>query len=368
MGIRKNNFGGFAGIEILLVVALIGVLGSGTIVVSDTAVPGDLLYSVDTSVEELQERFITDPEAKLEFRLKQAEERADELATLEKEIQSVAEDVSHQELDVALNDSQYSYDKAEELVASITSSVETSNTSSSNEKLYRLEQLLQHLQQTQQVHRAVLAKLKPKVENPEILAKILALENEVLQRVRIEEEIDPDTGDLVSRIKVYKIDPSGEEELILDLREDNFSSALENEPDEEIVVVSQDDSALYEANLEDLVTDKVSVTPVITKEIEETPHEIEQKRPEVANVYEIQWRQGEFNVKAKEIFSGDTIEFVNQSDSAIKLASDQDFSSTQLEFDEIPGNGGTYRHQFSTAGRWVLNLVGTDHYVKILVR
>lgn len=66
---KYENSHGFTGIEVLVVLAFIGMVGGGTVVASDGARPGDALFSIDLAMERLQERFVDEnnPVRKLEF-------------------------------------------------------------------------------------------------------------------------------------------------------------------------------------------------------------------------------------------------------------------------------------------------------------
>lgn len=71
-----------AGFVPLVVLVIIGALGAGsvaTVAVSDNAKPGDILFPIDTAVEELRLAVTTNPEAEVELRTQFAAERVAEV-------------------------------------------------------------------------------------------------------------------------------------------------------------------------------------------------------------------------------------------------------------------------------------------------
>lgn len=79
----KTNQEGVAELIIVAAVATIFLGGTATVVVSDSSKPGDVLYSVDRSVESVQEKLAFTEQLKTEFKFSQATERLEELEALE---------------------------------------------------------------------------------------------------------------------------------------------------------------------------------------------------------------------------------------------------------------------------------------------
>lgn len=77
-----NNSRRFAMPIIPLILAAIFVAGSGTVVLADTAKPGDALYPVDLWAETIQARFATDNDAKVRLLANSNQERLTELVAV----------------------------------------------------------------------------------------------------------------------------------------------------------------------------------------------------------------------------------------------------------------------------------------------
>ena len=88
---------GFAPIVIILVVGVTALGGTATVVASDASKPGDVLYAVDQSVENVQ-LALSSPEAQEGLRVKLAGERVKEIRALFQE-----KGVNPPGLDVALS-------------------------------------------------------------------------------------------------------------------------------------------------------------------------------------------------------------------------------------------------------------------------
>lgn len=76
---------GFAHLVLIAALAVVMLGGAVTVVASDAAKPGDTLYSVDRSAENVREALAFSDEAKVDFKLEQADERLEELETLQEE-------------------------------------------------------------------------------------------------------------------------------------------------------------------------------------------------------------------------------------------------------------------------------------------
>lgn len=82
----KHSFASQAGIAPLVIILIVagGLLtaGTGTVVVADSAKPGDVLYGIDTAVENLRLTLTANPESEVELRTKIAAERVAEVEAI----------------------------------------------------------------------------------------------------------------------------------------------------------------------------------------------------------------------------------------------------------------------------------------------
>lgn len=76
---------GFAHLLLVAVLAVVIAGGTATVAAADGAKPGDTLYSVDRGAESVRGAFAFGDKAKADFRLKQANERLEELQALQTE-------------------------------------------------------------------------------------------------------------------------------------------------------------------------------------------------------------------------------------------------------------------------------------------
>lgn len=103
--LNSQTVKGFTGIEVLVVLAVVGALGGGTLLAADQSKPGDLLFPIDTALEEVRVALTTSAESKATLRVQYATERVEEISDLLKEkgveapgIQVALENLSQQKV------------------------------------------------------------------------------------------------------------------------------------------------------------------------------------------------------------------------------------------------------------------------------
>ncbi|HEY76818.1 MAG TPA: hypothetical protein G4O00_11730 [Thermoflexia bacterium] len=69
-------------IKVLLILGLVAGAAGGTAVAADASVPGDLLYSLDLALEDLQLALIVDPATQVDLQIRRLDERMEEIAQL----------------------------------------------------------------------------------------------------------------------------------------------------------------------------------------------------------------------------------------------------------------------------------------------
>ena len=79
MGERRLQSGAARIVVIILVILLIAIASAGIIIASDTAIPGDPLYPVDTAIEDLRIVTATTSNQKTQLRVLYAKERVQEI-------------------------------------------------------------------------------------------------------------------------------------------------------------------------------------------------------------------------------------------------------------------------------------------------
>lgn len=181
MKIFLPNQRGFAPAVLLVILAAIGVTGVGTVSASNASNPGDVLFGLDKAAEELRVAFSPGDEAKAKIRLEIAEERLEELQTLENVNQPVTPAVveTHQ----ALNNATVAVNNVE--VKFKENKIKLRSTD--------LQALLTELQALLATHQGLIRRVEIKIEDGEVRAKIKLFEQEATESAEL---IDDDLDDL----------------------------------------------------------------------------------------------------------------------------------------------------------------------------
>lgn len=371
---------GFTGIEILVAITVLGVLGGGTAVAADNAKPGDALFAVDRALENLQERTTNNPVRKFELKVNRAQERAQELAALEEENETSPNQQTAERIGQATELTNNALQQAQQTVSTLARSVPANEQSSAQESLQKVSTLLQSLQQTQQETRQRVSKLKSEIKDNETKQKLETVaENGLRQVVKTEEKVDPETGEVERRVKVYQINRDGTETKVLDVKEkqehgqtmveigqgdedEDESEELEEEEAESTETPEPTEQENEDENEEEPTeTPEPSETPEPTEapEPSETPEpteatsteeeEVEENRE--AETYEIKWEDNAFEDASRTINAGDSVEWKNDENNPIRVISDDlsglDSGSLQKgeEYKYTFVNPGTYSYQ-----------------------
>lgn len=367
---------GFTGIEILVAITVLGVLGGGTAVAADNAKPGDALFAVDRALENLQERTTNNPVRKFELKVNRAQERAQELAELEEENETSPNQQTAERIGQATELTNNALQQAQQTVSTLARSVPANEQSSAQESLQKVSTLLQSLQQTQQETRQRVSKLKSEIKDNETKQKLETVaENGLRQVVKTEEKVDPETGEVERRVKVYQINRDGTETKVLDVKEkqehgqtmveigqgDEDEDESEELEEEEAESTETPEPTKQEDEEEPTETPEPSETPEPTEapEPSETPEpteatsteeeEVEENRE--AETYEIKWEDNAFEDASRTINAGDSVEWKNDENNPIRVISDDlsglDSGSLQKgeEYKYTFVNPGTYSYQ-----------------------
>lgn len=208
---------GFTGLEVIIVVAIVGMLGTGTAVVVDDAKPGDFLYELDLALEDFQDSFVTDPVDKFELSIERTKERLEELGQVEDAHDDSAESDEH--IEEALRRSSESLKRAQDVVIDVSE-----DEGFSLNELERVPALLAELDQTQSEREAVVTRLRQEVEDGEVKTRIELEDGETTRVVRIETK-EEDDGSTKERLKVYEIDEKGVEIKVTDIETHSSDSS-----------------------------------------------------------------------------------------------------------------------------------------------
>lgn len=369
---------GFTGIEILVVLTVLSVLGSGAVVASDNARPGDALFGLDQALENIQERVTLDPVRKFELKVKRAQERAQELAELEQENETLPSLETEGRVTQATELTNQALQQAEATVSNLAESIPASDRSNAPETLQRVSALLQSLQQTKQETQQRITKLKDEVKDDETKQKLETMDAQGnRQVVKTEEKVDSETGATERRVKVYQINPDGTETKVLDIKEkqkagktelelegvdelqddDKPTGGLEpTEPEDE-----EEDESEDEDNTEPAETPEPSKTPRPTKTPEPTEAEVNEDEDDnnrgsgssddeddESQTYKIRWKDGEFENANLSVRAGDSVEWENKEDDSIRITSA-----------DLPGldsgtlqKGEEYKYTFTNSGSY----------------
>lgn len=181
MKIFLPNQRGFAPAVLLIILAVIGATGVGTVAASNASNPGDVLFGLDKAAEELRVTFSPGEEVKAKIRLEIAEERLEELQTLEKTNQPVTPAVV--ETQQALNNATVAVNNVE--VKFKENKIKLQSTD--------LQALLAELQTLLATHQGLIRRVEIKIEDGEVRAKIKLFEQEATESAEL---IDDDLDDL----------------------------------------------------------------------------------------------------------------------------------------------------------------------------
>lgn len=175
------NQRGFAPVVVLLVLAVVGVTGVGTVAASNNSKPGDALFGIDKAIEEVRVTFTPNDATKAKIRLEIAEERLQELQTL---------DLANKPVDPAIPEVQQALTNA-------TGAVNTVEVKFKENKIKLqstdLQALLTELQTLLTTHQGMIRKVEIKIEDGEVKAKIKLFEREATESAEL---IDDDLDDL----------------------------------------------------------------------------------------------------------------------------------------------------------------------------
>lgn len=181
MKIHLSNQKGFAPAILLLILATVGITGVGTVAASNNSNPGDVLFGLDKTVEEVRVTFTPGDEVKAKIRLEIAEERLDELQTLDNTGEPVGPAVL--EVQQALNNATVAVSNVE--VKFKENKIKLQSTD--------LQALLTELQTLLATHQGLIRRVEIKIEDGEIKAKIKLFEQEATESADL---IDDDIDDL----------------------------------------------------------------------------------------------------------------------------------------------------------------------------
>lgn len=176
-----SNQRGFAPAILLLVLAAVGITGVGTVAASNNSNPGDVLFGLDKTAEELRVTFAPGDESKAKIRLEIAEERLEELQILENANQPVTPAVT--ETQQALNNATVAVNNVE--VKFKENKIKLRSTD--------LQALLTELQALLATHQGLIRRVEIKIEDGEVRAKIKLFEQEATESAEL---IDDDLDDL----------------------------------------------------------------------------------------------------------------------------------------------------------------------------
>lgn len=172
---------GFAPAILLLVLAAVGITGVGTVAASNNSNPGDTLFGLDKAIEEIRVTFAPGDEVKTKIRLEIAEERLDELQTLNNADEPVGSAVL--EVQQALNNATTAVSNVE--VKFKENKIKLQSTD--------LQALLTELQTLLAAHQGLIRRVEIKIEDDEIKAKIKLFKKEATESADL---IDDDLDDL----------------------------------------------------------------------------------------------------------------------------------------------------------------------------
>lgn len=379
---------GFTGVEILVALTVLGVLGGGVVAAADRSKPGDLLFPLDRAVEVLRERTASDPVRQFELRVKHAKERARELSQLEKENESSPTKQTAERVVQAAKLTTQALQQAQQTVSTLSERIPASEQSRAQESLQKVLTLLQSLQQVQQETSQRVSKLKAEVEDNETKQKLESVDvNGSRQVLKTEVEIDPETGEIKRRVKVYRINPDGTETKVLDVEEkrgggqtkirmrsgeeskegevepSKTPEPTENSELSEIPELSETPEAnevpeLSEAS-EPSEVPEPSETPKPSESREATEFHPtkakEQTETREVETVEIKWKEGAFEDANRVIHVGDSVRWKNEERQPLRVVSDDlpGLDSGTLQkgqeyeyFFVSPGSYG-YRNQLS---------------------
>jgi len=349
---------GFTGIEVLVVLVIVGVLGGGTTVAANNARPGDALFGLDLAIENLQERLTSDPVKKFELKVRQARERAVELESLGEELKTEASERAQERVQVALGLTNQALRQAEERVSDLAQTIPAADQSQAATTLKRVSDLLQQLQENREETSSKLTRLKEEIKDDEVKQRIETVTDGVGQEVRVEQKTDDD-GNVERRVKVYQTDPvTGEEVKILDIEEkDGVTRVRTNDDDDngddEADEADDIDDEIDEEN-EPTETPKPTKTPTPTQA--PTPTEAEESNSgsgsSESQTYEIRWKDGGFENANPTLRVGDKVEWENKEDELIQVASNPHPTPTGLPSLDSGtlSKGEKYTYTFTAAG------------------
>lgn len=156
----QNHQRGFAPVVFLLIFAALGITGVGTVAASNSSKPGDALFGLDKAIEEIRVTFAPDDEAIAKVRIAIADERIDELQSL---------DDADEPVNPALAEAQLAVNNAATALNTVETKIKENKITL---KSSDLQALLTELQNLLTTHQGLIKKIEIKVEDGEVRAKI----------------------------------------------------------------------------------------------------------------------------------------------------------------------------------------------------
>lgn len=172
---------GFAPIILLVILAVVGATGVGTTVAANNSTPGDPLFGLDKTIEEVEVRLASNDQSKARVKLEIVKERLEELDKLATENKPV---------DPAVSEAQLAVNNATQTLSVVeTKFKENKITLTSSD----LQALLLELQNLLATHQGLIRKGEIKIKDGEVKAKIKLFEQEASESAEL---IDDDLEDL----------------------------------------------------------------------------------------------------------------------------------------------------------------------------
>ncbi|KKR81167.1 MAG: hypothetical protein UU73_C0003G0265 [Candidatus Daviesbacteria bacterium GW2011_GWA1_41_61] len=192
-----SNQRGFVPAILLLIMAAVGITGVGAVAASNNSNPGDTLFGLDKTVEEMRVTFTPGDEAKAKIRLEIAGERLDELQTLAS---------TNNPVDPAVPEVQQALSNATVAVRNVEVKFKENKIKLQSTDL---QALLTELQTLLATHQGLIRKVEIKIEDGQIKAKIKLFEKEVTESAEL---VSDDLDDLEDDGQLNNSDDENEEE------------------------------------------------------------------------------------------------------------------------------------------------------------
>lgn len=216
------NQRGFAPAIFLVIIAALGITGVGTVAVSQNSVPGDLLFTLDKTMEEIQITLAGNDKAKAKIKLEIARERIEELEQLA---------TAQRPVDTAITEAQVAVNAATASLSNVATKFKEDKITLTSEDL---QALLTQLQNLLIIHQGLIRRVEIKIKDGEIKTKIKLFEQEASESA---ESIDDDLDDLEDDDKLNDSnqdkDDNDEEEAEDELKSPKPSASVEQDDDDQ---------------------------------------------------------------------------------------------------------------------------------------